>query len=309
VKNTSSDHIESAEAQSRKKLMNCTKAVDTLSIKSEEDNELNTEATLDEIIGKQWESEDEFAKFFIEASLSMLEGLEEGNALIFGHEIAYSFYPGTSIWSLWTKARDFFETIEQASQESGCINEEIRDQFNITSIFNIIPAALKASYGTQSLGEWLAHGYEDFTHEDNEFLCTFIALIDDEELLLDIASNLRNAIVLDELVFCRPDLIMTERILIGEYGGLLENPSLSKNALCYLSALFLGIPLPAHYFAETGGDAGSARPTGSDVQSFRKDYEEFILELDNELIARAVAKHPNCSESLREQLESQFDPD
>lgn len=92
-------------------------------------------------------------------------------------------------------------------------------------------------------------------------------------------------------------------------GGLLENPSLSKNALCYLSALFLGIPLPANYFTETEEDAGSSRPRRSDVQSFREDYEEFILELDNELIARAVAKHPNCSESLREQLESQFDPD
>lgn len=289
--------------------MNCRKAIDTLRIQSEEDNDFNIEATLDEIISKQWESDDESAKFFIKASQSMLEGLKEGNALIFGHEITYSFYPGTSIWTLWTKARDYFETIEQASQESGCINEEIREQFNITSIFSIIPAALKESYGTQSLGEWLAHGYEDFTHEDNEFLCTFIALIDDEELLLDIASNLRNAIVLDELVFCRPDLIMTERILIGGYGGLLENPSLSKDALCYLSSLFLGIPLPADYFAETEGEAGSYRPTGSDVQSFREDYEEFILELDNELIARAVAKHPNCSESLREQLESQFDPD
>ncbi len=289
--------------------MNCTKAVDTLSIQSEEDNGLNIEAILDEIIGKQWESEDEFAKFFIKASLSMLEGLEEGNAIIFDHEIAYSFYPGTSIWSLWTKAREFFEIIEQASQESGCINEEMKEQFNITSIFNIIPVALKESYGTQSLGEWLAHGYEDFTHEDNELLCTFISLIDDEDLLLDIASNLRNGIVLDELVFCRPDLIMTERILIGGYGGLLENPSLSKNALCYLSALFLETPLPANYFTETEGDAGSSRPTRSDVKSFHKDYEEFILELDNELIARAVAKHPNCTESLREQLESQRDLD
>jgi uncharacterized protein (UPF0335 family) len=109
--------------------MNCTKAIDTLRIQSEEDNDFNVEATLDEIIGKQWESEDEFAKFFIKASLSMLERLEENNAIIFGHEITYSFYPGTSIWTLWTKARDFFEAIEQASQESGCINEEIRDQF------------------------------------------------------------------------------------------------------------------------------------------------------------------------------------
>jgi hypothetical protein len=309
VKNTNSNHIESAETQSSKELINCTTAVDTLGIQSEEDNDLNIEAKLDEIIDKQWESEDEFAKFFIKASLSMVEGLEEGNALIFGHEITYSFYPGTSIWSLWTKAREFFETIEQASKESGCISEEMREQFNITSIFNIIPAALKESYGTQSLGEWLAHGYENFTHEDNEFLCTFIALIDDEDLLLDIASNLRNTTVLDELVFCRPDLIMTERILIGGYGGLLENPSLSSNALCYLSALFLGIPLPANYSSGTQEDTESSSPTESDVQCFREDHEELILELDNELIARAVAKHPNCSESLREQLESQFDPD
>jgi hypothetical protein len=180
----------------------------------------------------------------------------------------------------------------------------MREQFNITSIFNIIPAALKESYGTQSLGEWLANGYEEFSHEDNEFLCTFLALVDDDEsLLLDIVSNLRNSIVLDELVFCRPELIMTEELLIGGYGGLLENRSLSSDALCYLSALFLELPLPVDFSAKTQGDLVSHSPKDGDVTYFRENYKEYISALDRDLIGSAILRHPNCAEDLRQQLE------
>jgi hypothetical protein len=274
----------------------------------EEDDEANIESTLDDVILSPWESDEEFAKFFIQASLSMTEGLEGGSAIIFGHEITYSFHPGTSIWNLWTKARKmFYEQIEQISQETGCISEETRDKFNITSIFNIIPAALKESYDKQSLGEWLAHGFEEFTHEDNEFLCIFIALIDDdhEDLLLDIVSNLRNPIVLDELVTCRPELVMTDRMLIGGYGGLLENSSLSSRALYYLSALILGIARPESLSNETQKGQESFSPEESDVTYFRDYYQEYIEELDSESIREAITRHPNCSEALRKQLESQ----
>lgn len=206
-----------------------------------EEEEINFEVLIDETLARQWESEQEFAKFFIEASLRMYEGLVNNEASLFDQEITYSFYPGTSVWNLWTKARELLATVERVSQESDCISEEMRARFNITSIFNIIPAILKASYETQSLGEFLANGFDEFTHKDNEFLCTFIALIDDEDLLLDIASNLRSSIVLDELVFCRPELVMAETVLVGGYGGLLQNRSLSSDALDCLSAILLEI--------------------------------------------------------------------
>lgn len=134
--------------------MNRAKAVEPLSCSTEdEDNAADIETILDELTLSTWESDEEFARFFIQASVSMTEGLDGGSAIIFGHEITYSFYPGTSIWNLWTKAHKMREQIDQICHETGCISEETKHKFKITSIFNLIPAALKESYDTQSLGE------------------------------------------------------------------------------------------------------------------------------------------------------------
>jgi hypothetical protein len=263
------------------------------------------EGLLDKVIKHNWMSEEEYALFFVKASMSMYHGLVNGEVSIFGHEVSYSFYPGTTVWHLWTKARQTYDIVEKVADQAGCITEAMRESLNITSVFNVFPAALNASYNEQSLGEWLAHGIDSLSHEDNEFLCTFLALaFDNDAALIDIASNLRSTPVLDELIFCNPELILSEELLLVGYAshGLLHNRCLSANSLVYLSALLLDISLPASFAGKTDGDIVFVSVGQSEVTCFRDDNNETIVELNLQSIAEAIGSHPNCSAELAEKL-------
>jgi hypothetical protein len=268
-------------------------------------NEAGFESLLDKVINQNWKSEEEYALFFVSASMSMYQDLVNGEVSLFGHEVSYSFYPGTTVWDLWTKARKLFDVVETVADQSECITDAMRESLNITSIFNIFPAALNASYDRQSLGEWLAHGIDNFSYEDNEFFCTFLALaFDNDAALLDIACNLRSTPVLDELVFYHPELLLSNELLLEGYGsnGLLGNRSLSENSLVYLSALLLGVPLPANYAGKTVGDLSSFSASQLDVTIFRDENIESIAELNLASIADVIGRHPNCTVTLADKL-------
>lgn len=286
--------------------MTSTRAMEKLSsLADDEESDQDIESVLEELITQQWQSDEEYARFFVQVSLNMYDGLAESEAILFDRPITYSFCPGTTIWDLWTKARKLLDLVERISDEDGCIKPEMIEHFNITSIFNVLPAALNVSYDNQSLAEWLAHGIESYSREDNEFFCIFIALIEDNDnALRDITSNLRNSIVLEELVLSRPELIASEEFLVEGYcsNGLLYNRSLSTFSLTYLSSLLIGTSLGLDGAASGKINAGTLTVDESDVICFREEHEDTLAEIDLEGIADLIRVHPNCSPKLAEAL-------
>jgi len=286
--------------------MTSDRAIEKLSaLADDEESDQDIESVLEKLITQQWLSDEEYARFFVQVSLNMYDGLAESEAILFDRPITYSFCPGTTIWDLWTKARKLLDVVERISDEDRCIKPEMIDHFNITSIFNILPAALNASYDNQSLGEWLAHGIESYSHEDNEFFCIFIALIEDNDnALRDITSNLRNSIVLEELVLSRPELIASEEFLVEGYcsNGLLYNRSLSSFSLTYLSSLLIGTSLGLDGAASGKINSGTLTVDESDVICFREEHEDTLAEMDLEGIADLIRAHSNCSPQLAKAL-------
>jgi hypothetical protein len=172
------------------------------------------------------------------------------------------------------------------------------------STFNIIPAAYAADYNNQSLDTWLANVPTEFSHEDNEFFCTLIAVMEEYSMspLEDIVRNIRSTPVLDELVFCSPELICSDRYLLES--NLLANPSLSQEALNYIASLFLQIELPPGFSGKTQGDFGHVSVGDEDVAAFWLNYIEQTEELNKDEIASLILQHPNCTPYLRHQIDS-----
>jgi hypothetical protein len=280
--------------------MSCQNAIKALTHHTDDDS-FDIESRLDDLIASQWASDEEFGRFFIEVSNNLFEESEVGDGSgvnLFSREITYSFYPGTSIWDLWIKARKIKSIVDQLEGEMDCLPGEM------FSTFNIIPAAYAADYNNQSLDTWLANVPTEFSHEDNEFFCTLIAVMEEYSMspLEDIVRNIRSTPVLDELVFCSPELICSDRYLLES--NLLANPSLSQEALNYIASLFLQIELPPGFSGKTQGDFGHVSVGDEDVAAFWLNYIEQTEELNKDEIASLILQHPNCTPYLRHQIDS-----
>jgi hypothetical protein len=278
--------------------LSCKKAIEILSRKRG-DEPSNVDLILGDLTSSDWLSDEEFARFFVEVSNNIYEESEVGGGSgvnLFGREITYSFYPGTAIWGCWVKARKIRSTVERQAEEMECLPP------TMTSIFNIIPAAYAADYNNQSLDTWLASEPTGFTHEDNEFFCTLIAVAEEYSLspLEDIVRNIRSTPVLNELVFCSPELICSDEYLLGS--NLLDNPALSEEALIYLASLFLQIELPPDFSGKTQGDLGVVSVGADDVSTFWINCVEECEALNKHEIASLISQHPKCTEFLREQI-------
>ncbi|MEI8250800.1 MAG: hypothetical protein WCF98_06480 [Synechococcus sp. ELA057] len=276
------------------------KAIETLS-QEIDDESIDIESILDDLIASKWESDEEFGRFFIEVSTNLYDESAVGygsGVNLYGHEISYSFYPGTSLWDLWVKARKVRPTIDRLEQDLDCLPD------TMSSIFNIIPAAYAADYNNQSLDTWLANIPSEFSHEDNEFFCTLIAVMEEYSTspLEDIVRNIRSAPVLNELVFCSPELICHNKYLLDS--NLLSKPSLSEEALNYMASLFLQTQLPPDFSGKTQGDFGPVAVGEEDVAAFWLNYTEETEELNKDEIASLILQHPNCTTYLRQQIES-----
>jgi hypothetical protein len=118
-------------------MMSWQKAIEALSHDTDDDS-FDVESRLDDLITSHWASEEEFGRFFIEVSANIYDESAVGygsDVHLFGHEILYSFYPGTSLWDLWGKARKVKGTVDKLVQDLDCLPG------SMSSIFNIIPAA------------------------------------------------------------------------------------------------------------------------------------------------------------------------
>ncbi len=279
-------------------VMSCQNAIKALAQHTDDDS-FDIESRLDDLIASQWASDEEFGRFFIEVSANIFDESAVGygsDVNLFGHEISYSFYPGTSIWDLWIKARKIKSIVDQLEGEMDCLPGEM------FSTFNIIPAAYAADYNNQSLDTWLANVPTEFSHEDNEFFCTLIAVMEEYSMspLWDIVRNIRSSPVLDELIFCSPQLILSDEYLFG--ANLLENPSLSEDAISFLASLLLETRLPENFAGKTESDLGVVSVGEKTISSFRLDFAEQIEALDKEEIAGLINVHPKCTDYLRQQI-------